>query len=231
MPKELCSVQYNDIDHAIKNCGKFRNKSVFWAKTDIQMAFRVVPICVNQRFLLLMKAVNPINFKTQYFIEKNLAFGSSISCSHFQRLSNAIRHIVDMTSGTTGTITNYLDDYLMVSDSQEQCSRIVQQFMMICDEIKLPIVLEKTEWLQHRVVFLGILLNGCTMTMSIPEKKRSKALRMVRQFQLKRKATVREIQILAGILNFLTRAIHPGRPFLRRVGPLDESKSSVQTIH
>ena len=92
-PDKYCSVKYNDLDHAIKNCSAFGSQ-VFWAKTDVQSAFWVVPILPKHRFLLVMKAKNPDTGKYQFFVDKNLPFGHSISCLLFQKLSNAVAHIV-----------------------------------------------------------------------------------------------------------------------------------------
>ena len=51
----------------------------------------------------------------------------------------------------------------------------------------------------------------------IPEEKRIKALNQIQWILSKKKATVRELQQLAGTLNFLCKAIHPGRVFVRRM--------------
>ena len=77
--------------------------------------------------------------------------------------------------------------------------------------------MNKTEWACPRVVFLGILLDGVSHVLRIPEDKRTKALNWVRWLQAKKRATVRELQQLAGMLNFLHRAIYPGRAFTRRM--------------
>ena len=51
----------------------------------------------------------------------------------------------------------------------------------------------------------------------IPEEKRQKVLYLLRKIIDKKKATVQEIQALCGYLNFLNKAIYPGRAFLRRM--------------
>ena len=67
------------------------------------------------------------------------------------------------------------------------------------------------------ITFLGVLLNGKRLTLGVLEDKRLKVLNMVSNFSQRKKATVKELQRLAGTLNFLTKAIHPGHPFLRRM--------------
>ena len=59
-PKELCSVTYRGIDYAVLSSFKWeRPGACFYSKTDVQSAFRVLPLSPKCIHLLLMKAVNP----------------------------------------------------------------------------------------------------------------------------------------------------------------------------
>ena len=60
------------------------------------------------------------------------------------------------------------------------------------------------------VTFLGVLLNGCRFTLSVPKEKRVKAVELLQKFRQKCSATVKELQALCGYLNFLCRVIHSG---------------------
>ena len=117
-PREFCTTKYNDLDHAIANSLRFlteSNKPIFYAKTDLQSAFRLAPLQPGQFFLVCMRAPHPVTGITYWFIEKCLPFGSGISCSHFQRLSNGLKHIVEEVTGRRHRVTNYLDDFLFLS--------------------------------------------------------------------------------------------------------------------
>ena len=59
----------------------------------MKSVFRNLPIKPEDRKWLVMKAVDPADGVTYYFMDKCLPFGASISCTHFQRVSNAIAHI------------------------------------------------------------------------------------------------------------------------------------------
>ena len=63
-------------------------------KTDFSMAFRNVPLKKSEWALLVLKAPHPITGKMYYFFDKCLPFRSSISCSHFQKISDAIAYLV-----------------------------------------------------------------------------------------------------------------------------------------
>ena len=217
-------MKYRDLDHAIKCCfiwgkilDKVDSKVLFFSKTDLKSAFRVIPLRKNSWKWLLMKCEDPVTGEILFFIDKNIPFGSSISCSHFQRFSCALHHIVTMKTGGRMAITNYLDDFLFVGTSVRICNYLAKQFLLICAELGVPVANEKTELAATRIVFLGILLDGATLTMYIPEEKRLNAINMLNIFMDKRKATVKEMQRLAWVLNFLNKAIVPGRAFTRRM--------------
>ena len=235
-PKSLCSVKYQDLDHALQNCLKAKRSqanniafeetvtvddqnaddTIYMGKSDVQSAFRLVPLSPWCWAWLIMSARNPVTKVWKYFVDKCLPFGASISCAIFQRLSNAVCHIAKVRSGQE-TISNYLDDFLFVAYLKSMCNKMIEDFLLICQTIGMPIALEKTEWATSLITFLGILLDGKRMTLGIPEEKRLHALYLLRKIIDKKKATVKELQQLCGYLNFLNRAVYPGRPFLRRM--------------
>ena len=83
-PHDICTVKYKDLDHAIDVCIKLLKKhskegkcTLFFSKTDLESAFRVVPILVRHRQWLLMMAIDPTTGEKFYFIDKCLPFGAS----------------------------------------------------------------------------------------------------------------------------------------------------------
>ena len=91
-----------------------------------------------------------------------------------------------------------------------KCDELVMDFINICDEINFPVSFDKTEWSSQIIVFLGMLLNTITQTISIPLDKRQKAMNLLKWFCSRRKATVLKIQQLAGLLNFICYGVVVG---------------------
>ena len=114
-------------------------------------------------------------------------------------------------------MSNYLDDFLFLASLLATCNDLMENFLELCHEVGFPISLDKTHWAALRIVFLGILLDGKFLTLSIPLEKRICEQHLIEKFIHKRKATVRELQQLCGYLNFLNRAVFPGRVFTRRM--------------
>ena len=110
-------------------------------------------------------------------------------------------------------LTKYLDDFLFAALAEAICDLMLNMFIEMCKKLGVPISVEKTEWSTQLIVFLGVLLDGCFQLLSVPEDKRIRALHMLKACIDKKKATVKDLQSLAGLLNFLNRAIVPGRAF------------------
>ena len=234
-PTDFCSVKYCDLDYAIRTClsllideQKMKSgceesqtllsedsSSIFFCKADLRSAFRILPILPSQRRFLLMMARNPRTGKLAYFSDNCLPFGSSISCARFQFFSDCLRHLVEHITGRSFTVTNYLDNFLFVGTSEQVCNNSLRAFLVMCADLGCPVSEEKTEFASTMVVFLGILLNGEAKWLAIPQDKILKSLNLIEWAIQKKKVTIKFVQRLSGSLNFLNKAIIPGRAFTR----------------
>ena len=91
-------------------------------------------------------------------------------------------------------LTNYLDDFLFIALSLLQCNGMVQVFLQVCEQVGCPITMEKTEWATQLIVFLGILLNGKELRLSIPVEKCHTAMDLLNQAITQKKVTVKFVQ-------------------------------------
>ena len=228
IPKERCTVKYPDFEEAIKLCLR-EGRGCSLAKSDMSSAFRHVPLRRDQWYLLIMKAVNPIDNKVYYFVDKCLPFGSSISYAIFQAISDAIAYIVKYRVGKKNV--NYLDDYLFAAALKLACDRQVTEFLEVCRLISFPVALEKTFWGTTLLVFLGLLLDTEKQLVCIPTDKIVKVREMINWFLGRKKATVLQFQKLCGSLNFLCRCIVPGRAFLGRLYVSGNGKIALKQHH
>ena len=164
-----------------------------------------------------MKAQNPATGEWVYFVDKCLPFGASISCAIFQRFSDALKHLIEYRARAPGSITNYLDNFLFVALMLMRCNYLIQEFLNLCEEVGVLIALDKTEWGTLQLVFLGILLDSQHFTLAVPMEKKIKALNLLEGMLAEKKATVKDLQTLCGYLNFLCKAVFPGRVFVRKM--------------
>ena len=218
-PCEICTVKYNDLDVAVRECLKLTQQwkleigdeirfllwtneqsadddqdqaedkpTVYLSKTDLSSAFRVLLLKIRCFCWLVFKARDPVDGRFKFFVDKCLPFGVSISCAFYQNFSDAIKFIMDWRVGKRGkAINNYLDDFLFMSLMKKWCNEMVANFLQLCEQLKLPVALEKTEWASTMLIFLGILMNGKSLTLSIPLEKKHKALCLLSDLTGKRK--------------------------------------------
>lgn len=100
---------------------------------------------------------------------------------------------------------------------EDWCNSQVSLFMGICNDINFPVSLEKTEWATQFIIFLGILLNSISGRLAVPQDKVNKAEGQLQRILESKKVKVIDLQRLTGLLNFLCKAIFPGRAFTRRM--------------
>ena len=140
-------------------------------------------------------------------------FGAAISCSHFQKFSDAVAHLVAYRTGRS--LVNYLDDFLFAALMAYLCNLQLKVFMQVCCEICFPVSLEKTYWASTRLVFLRLLIDTIKQLVMLACEKIAKGRELIINILEKtsKKVTVHQIQKLTGFLNFLGRGIIPGRAF------------------
>ena len=215
-PEEMCTVKYPDFNDAIQLCLR-EGRCCHIAKSDMKSAFRNLGIKKKHWRFLIMKAVSPIDGKTYYFVDKCLPFRASISCSHFQRFSNAINHTVRWR--TNKNLVNYLDDFLFAALRKLLCNRQVSEFLNVCESISFPVSMEKTFWGTTQLVFLGLLIDTIRQCVCIPIDRVTKAVDLIESILDKKsgKVTLHQLQKVCVFLNFLGRCVIPGRAFTRRL--------------
>ena len=215
-PEEFRQVKYKDFDEAVKLCLRIvDNPDCAAAKSDLSSAFRQLPL--NRKFwrFLVMKAQNPVDNKWYYFFDKNLPFGAAASCKIFQAFSDALSHIIKFRTGEENV--NYLDDFLFLAQLFSYCQWQINIFLQTCKEIGFPVSLDKTEGPTQTITFLGLLIDLVNKRVCLPLQKVEKAKSLIDRMVSKKKTTLRELQQLCGFLNFLNKAIIPGRTFTRRI--------------
>ena len=172
----------------------------------MKSAFRNVPLRLADFQLLLMKAECPIDGRTYLFVDKCLPFGSSISCKIFQEFLCTVSHVITFRCDGKPNV-NYLDDFLFIALFKAWCNNQVKCFLNFCQEIGFPVAMEKTLCAENIIVFLGLLIDLVEQVVCIPREKILKAQHLIDIVlnSKKNKATILQIQRLAGYLNFLCK--------------------------
>lgn len=210
IPDHLCHVTYASVDDAIAMI-KTLGKHCLLAKTDIDSAFRIIPIHPEDYDLL------GIQFQNKFFFDKCLPMGCSSSCAIFESFSTSLQWIAQ-TKFQIPFILHVLDDFLFLGPGSTQtCLSSLLSFQNICNELGIPIKHEKTEGPSTVLCFLGIELDTDMFQARLPPDKIDKILLQLHAYKNRKKITLKELQSLIGLLNFACTVVVPGRAFLRRL--------------
>ena len=115
------------------------------------------------------------------------------------------------------TVRVYLDDFYMTSHSFDHFMLILNTLMALLIELGFYINYSKVVGPTQSLVFLGIEINSIDMSISLPKDKLSDLKQMLNQFRTRRRASKRQLQRLAGSLNWASKVVRGGRTFLRRI--------------
>ena len=144
-----------------------------------------------------------------------LPLGSSISCVIFEEIARLVHWIYEQRSAVC--FVHYLDDFLWVHKNFLVCLNTCRLVKETSDEIGLPLAPEKFVELTQSITFLGLVLDSLCMVIAIPEDKHKRIEKQLLDIIQAKKITVKQIQALAGTLNFITRAVPHGHRFMQKM--------------
>ena len=205
------SVHYSSFDDAVSQlvlCGQ----GTFMAKTDIDSAFRLIPIHPLDHELL------GFTFLNKYYFDACLPMGASSSCAIFEKFSTAI-HWIAATHLNIKHMVHILDDFLILGP-KNTCHKNLTEFLLFCSNIGIPIKQEKTVYPCNTITFMGLELDSITMEARLPDDKLVKLQSLLALYKNKRTIKLRELQSMLGLLNFCCQVVVPGRSFMRRLTDL-----------
>jgi hypothetical protein len=208
--KEDSTVQYARFDDAVSLI-QAHGPGALMAKADIKSAFRLLPVR-PQDYPLLGFQIGP-----HFFFDKALPMGCSISCSLFEMFSRFLHWSTEQHTQLP-SIVHFLDDFLFVGPAHSsQASQLLQGFQQVCSNLGVPLAHEKTVHPSTSIQFLGLQIDSVSQQVRVPPEKLAKAHCMLASAAVRHKITLRFMQSLIGLLNFLCHAVPPGRAFLRRL--------------
>jgi len=88
---------------------------------------------------------------------------------------------------------------------------------MLRSYLGIPMAPEKTVSPSTTLAFVCIELDTVAVEARLPLEKLEKCRDLISSFLRRRKVTLKEVQSLAGLLNFACAVVLPGRAFLRRL--------------
>ena len=193
------------IDHITNRVRKL-GKGCMIYKIDIKRAFRHVKLDPRDYDLLGLR-------QDKWFLDTCLPFGFRHGSALFQRLSDAVHHMMCQRGHD---VINDIDDILGI----ELTSRVDASFdalSSLLERLGFEISHNKLVKPSTCVNCLGILVNTENFTLSVPPKKLQEILLMCQTWRQKVTCTKCQLQSLLGSLLFITKCVRSSRFFLNRL--------------
>ena len=221
IPDSEAAVSYVGIPEAISSIMQL-GPGTLLAKFDIQRAYRLLPVCPAQRYLLGMC------WKGAYFVDLAIPFGLRSAPRIFSRFADVLLAILKAAGGGAA-LQNYLDDFLVMGPADSaQCHRQLETCLTRCAALGVPIAAGKTEGPATTLIYLGFVLDTVKLELQLPLVKLEKVRSALTLWSGRKRGSKRELLSLIGLLQHCCQAVVHGRPFLRR---LIDKAHSVAELH
>ena len=205
----FCSIQYTSVDKIAK-AAQSLGAGTLMAKLDMRAAYRLVPVHPDDRSLM------GFQWRGALYIDGMLPFGLRSAPIIFTAVADALEWIFRQQA--VEEIDHYLDDFITMGPSGSQvCGRNLDVIFQACEELGVPLAMEKLEGPTTRLIFLGIEIDTTSGSMRLPEEKLARLHQALQSWAGRKACTRRELESLVGLLHHACRVIRPGRSFLRRM--------------
>ena len=202
-------IKLGSFDEAADAVVKYGRGCVM-TKLDVKAAYKLVPVREDDWHLLGFR------WRGQYYYERTLPFGLKSSCRQWEAYATALHFAFETIVGVP-TVVHYVDDFLLVEKNSLPAQDHLQSALALCSRVGLPIAHDKTEGPTTRLTFLGIELDSMTMSARLSADRLLEFTQLLSLWEKKTFASVRQLQSLAGKLNWACKVVRPGRSFLRRI--------------
>ena len=193
----------------------FLRLGYYMAKIDLRHAYRSVHIHPSnyQATGLKWKFSNSNHFT--YFVDTRLPYGGRRAPGIFHRLAQAVKRM--MARRGFKMIVAYLDDFLIVASSWAQCMEAYECLLELLQNLGFEISFRKVVPPTQCLTFLGVQIDSVDRYLSLPQNKLADLQAFVQEFLYRRRACKRQLQVLAGKINWACQVVCRGRTFLRRI--------------
>ena len=202
-------VKLDAFDRAVKSLAAL-GRNAYMAKIDIEAAYRCIPVRPADWPL------QGLRWKGQVYYDIVMQFGLSTATAIFEWFSSAAEFIA-RRSLSISHLHHYVDDFLILSSSREECALFMKQIVELFAKLGIPVALDKLEGPLLAITFLGITFDSQRLELRLSAERLKDLVDMLNSWAGRTKASREELQSLCGVLNFAAKVVRSGRSFLRRM--------------
>ena len=230
-PDNLAVNHYASLDpckyDSLQDALKLMKKGYYMAKVDLESAYRSVRIHPDDYNATGIKFKFPGNATSTYMYDTRLPFGAPKSPGIFNRITQAVKRMM-FRKGYDLMIV-YLDDWLILGPDKDSCKLALNELLNLLRDLGFSISYNKVFPPTTSLVCLGIFIDSMEVTISLPSEKVGELEALISHFANSKQSTKRQLQSLAGKLNWACQVVRGGRTYLRRV--LDNSSVLAKPQH
>ena len=194
------------VDH-ITNELKSMGRGAHLFKVDVSRAFRHVKLDPSDYDVLGLK------WNDLTYFDTCLPFGSRHGTQIFQRLSDAIRHMMRRLGYD---VINYVDDFVGVA-TPSVARRSYDALIELLEKLGLEVSSKKLVPPSTKATCLGIEIDSESCTVAIPPDKLRQISDMVEEWRQAKFCSRRQLQSLLGNLLYVQKCVKHSRIFLNRM--------------
>ena len=210
---DYCSSDWHQHFSRVDEAAALVTEGCYMAKVDLQSAYRSVKISEHSKQVTGLKW--QFGDTTVYLRDTRLCFGSKLAPGIFHRLTQAVRRML-IRRGLKATVV-YLDDFFIKADTLKECAEAMNVLIALLRKLGFQINWKKVVDPSTRIIFLGIEIDSIVMCLRLPEDKLTQVRQELFIFLNRKRASKKQLQSLAGKLNFCASVVYGGRVFSRRI--------------
>ena len=184
-------------------------RGCFLIKLDVEAAYKQVPVRREDWHLLGFKWLG------KYYFERVLPFGLRSSCRLWDLYASALHFLFEWLG--VSVVIHYIDDFLFVVQCERSARALLVRALSLCVELGIPMAPDKTEGPTTCLTFLGIEVDTQAMRARLPQAKLLELQQLTADWVERSIAGVKDLESLAGMLDFACAVVRPGRFYMRRL--------------
>ena len=210
---DYCTTDWKQKFSRVDDAAALVTEGCYMAKCDLKSAYRSVKISEHSQRVTGFKW--QFGSQTVYIKDKRLPFGSKLAPGIFHRLTQAVKRMLNRR-GLKATVV-YLDDFFIKADTLYDCAAALQILVQLLRKLGFQINWNKVVDPTTKITFLGIEIDSVNMTLRLPDEKLHQVREELALFQKRTRASKKQLQSLAGKLNFCASVVYGGRVYSRRI--------------
>jgi len=202
--KDEC--RYTSLEDALVFC----KPNSWMCKVDLKWAYRSFDINVSERQITGLQWTFAGDTKSTYLLDRKLPFGARKSPAIYNKITKSIQRMM-RRRGFQCCV--YLDDFICVEDEKDTCLQAFNCLLALLRQLGLRINWAKVVDPCQCLTYLGIEIDSVKGTLRLDRKKARNIHDLLMDYSDKTRLTKRQLQSLAGKLNWAAY-VHPwGKPY------------------